>query len=194
MIEQLYRSAVKPDPIWTETALYGGYTHIDMGYGVWLSREQEYLFRAAISEEPEREFALQKLKLGMKTFRPSRFQVSNYCKIVRLIQTFKIFSVIGMSEGLKDIICSTMHKTIYTDRDYGIPGGVVMSAEDIARSSSHVVTIINSSCMHLKEHITNWGNIVIYTESMLHDYDEQIYLDGGVSNEPKLETTTKAAE
>lgn len=191
MIEQLYRSSVKPDPIWAETALYCGYTHIDLGAGVWLSRDMEYLVRQSLTDQRCAKEIFEKIRNSGKLFYPSVYQVSNYCKIARLLRKFKVFSVVGKSRPLEELLQSVDLKTIYSDVDYKLPHVVRMQPEDIARSTTHVVTLIDSTYTHLKDYIVNWGNVVVYSNFMFYDYDgREASLEGG-NNEPKLETAAE---
>lgn len=185
-IEDRYRSTIKPDPLWTECALYCGYTHIEIGEGLWLSRAREYILREAMDYPDRASMLLNNSDLKTYLYQPSIYESSNYLKLVRMLTRAKTFSVIGFSPALERMLQSIHYTTVYTDSQYRLPHTEAMNSRDLAISSSHILTLINSDSTNLKSHISNWGNVVVYTNSMFNE-EETSPLEGGYyvgTNEP----------
>ncbi len=179
-IEQMYRSVLRPRPLWTEQALYCGYTYVEICDGVWLPRELEWLVRSVLAGDRYSEEARKRIAESERLFVPNEYQKSDYCKLVTCLNRFKVCSIIGRSPALESVLQKMCRKiTIYSDSEYECGGVISLSDKEIARSTSHVVTFVDSKRTDLKEYIVNWGNVIVYTESMWYEPDGLLYLMEG---------------
>lgn len=164
-----YRSALRPRPLWPETALYGGYKYIELTEDLWIPRTMEYVFLCANSDVNEniRALALAELKDSSRYFRPSAFQQSDYLKLLYTLSRQSAFAISGYSFGLQSILDRLRSCTVYTDADYTTPDRKLVSTEQICRYSSTLITLLPVSSTNLKSLVANWGNIIVYDTDML---------------------------
>ena len=186
-IETLYRSTVRPAPLWTECALYCGYTHLEICKDIWVSRDKEYLVREAIARPDMSNKFKDMLSSRSDIYYPSIYETYNYYKMLRMLNRLRTFSVIGYSPALERFLQTHFYTTIYTDSNYNINHVERVSTTDLASSTSHVLTLISEDCTSLKPLISNWGNVIVYSNSMFID-DENLV--GGIG----YVTTNKTAE
>ena len=50
-ISLAYRSLSRPDPLWPEQAIYGGYKYIQLNEGIWIHRTHEAYVNILMSDE-----------------------------------------------------------------------------------------------------------------------------------------------
>lgn len=186
-IEEQYRSVKKPDPIWTECALYCGYTHIAISSTCWVSRTAEYLVRE-IMQKPQDGKLKEELRTRSVMYSPSLYESSNYLKLLRMLHKAPEFSVIGFSPALEQLLQSIYYTTIYTDGSYYLSRSKKADAHTLARESSYRLTLIHGDCTYLKPDICNWGNVVVFSDDMCR---EDLPMDNYLVEERDYASTNK---
>lgn len=168
-IDMRYRSITRPRPLWSETAIYGGYKFIELTEDCWIPRTFEYLMLCVYSDAPleVRELAKRELNVPSNFFHPSQFQQSDYHKLLYTLSRQSAIAISGYAAGMQSIIQRLAGCKIYTDSSYTFPETVTISTEQICKISSTLITLIPVTSTHLKSQIANWGNIIIYDEDML---------------------------
>lgn len=167
-IEEMYRSTKKPDPLWTECALYCGYTHIAISQDRWVSRTAEYLVRELL-QKPQDEKLKSELMSRSIWYYPSLYESSNHLKLLKILHKAKEFSVIGFSSALEQLLQSSYYTTIYTDSAYRLNHLKEIDKHTLAVESSHRLTLIHENCTYLKPDICNWGNVIVFSDEMCRE-------------------------
>lgn len=182
-IELLYRSVSRPKPLWSESALYGGYQYFELMPGIWCSRRYEWLMQIILNEpqsSPLFSYALNRLRDKDIQFRPSPLQLLDSCKLKLILSRNPVFAVQGYSLSLKLFLSTSTYTKVYSDVDYALSGIERLSTEELCQNSSHMLTLVNYQSYFLKEHIHNWGNVIIYDSFMFEN--ETASLVGGELN------------
>lgn len=159
-----YRSVARPDPLWIEQALYGGYTHIELVEGTWISRIHEVYAQCLVEEIPMelKQIAIKKLSDTDIHFHPGTCQQNNAVKLRILLNKQPYFAIQGYSKAAENFLSVIPYKKIYTDADYDLKNCQKVSTNQICALSSHMITLISCSSTNLKSEICNWGNVIVY--------------------------------
>lgn len=175
-----YRSLCRTDPLWIEQALYGGYTHISLADGVWVSRIYEYAIMSLVNKlgTSLQQEAKEILSRPGVMFNPTSLQQSNFSKLMILCNRVKHIGIVGYSHAAEEFLNNFFHTTVYSDAVYRVPKSVLMSTEEICKLSDHMLVLIPNHAVTLKEHIANWGNVIVYTPSMFYEDDSMLQLGG----------------
>lgn len=174
-----YRSVVRPNPLWGEQALYGGYTHIELVDGVWVSRMYEAYLHCLAEDVPAqlKQLAIEILSDKNIQFHPAELQQSNEIKLRLLLSKQPYFAIQGYSKAAEDFLSILPIAKVYSDADYVLPNCQKVTSSQLCRLSSHMITLLSYSATRLKSDICNWGNVIVYDAEMFAS--SQILLQGG---------------
>lgn len=177
-----YRSVLKPRPLWTETALYGGYEYIEVSEGLWIRRQYEYLLNYALTGESQtlREEACRELKSESLYFKPSALQQSDYAKLCVLLNKQKEVCIEGYSYSFDLFSQKFPFIKFYTNANYTQPNFIQLPTEELCKLSSTIVTLVNPKSSNLKLSLRNWANVIPYSANFFdEDLLDNNFLEGG---------------
>ena len=84
-ISLAYRSLSRPDPLWPEQAIYGGYKYIQLNEGIWIHRTHEAYVNILMSNETTnamKDFAKAEISNSGTILTPSQLQQNNALKLL----------------------------------------------------------------------------------------------------------------
>lgn len=181
-ISLAYRSLSRPDPLWPEQAIYGGYKYIQLNEGIWIHRTHEAYVNILMSNETTdamRDFAKAEISNSGTILTPSQLQQNNALKFIMILKKQRIFAVQGYSLAAENFLSTINYTKIYTDAEYNLPKVQKISTEQLCILSSHMIVLINSSSTKLKSRIVNWGKVLTYNAESFSMPTEGYYLTGG---------------
>lgn len=185
----LYRSQMRPNPLWEEQALFGGYKWLELSENIWISRKWEMefsVFLDCMSEKPKcngqciGEFTsmlkangvLQTTEalstqifadaLEVKHFDILRVRPASVTvRILYALRDIKRLVVIGDSVELEDFVYANKARfsEILWDKRHSF--STLVPIEELARYAIMQPILVSRKEGKIKSMINNWSNVIV---------------------------------